>query len=172
MPKKEQIQKAKKDAKKAAKKAAEYAEKNPLGVLKVAGVVAAIYLLYKTTTGIKKAFTIEDNPDASDIQLGQGDSQFIPGGTITHGQAKTIATILLDAMDYYGTEEQKIFDALRGKNLADFRAISQYFGTPRYDGIGRQEYFFPKRNLTYWLSEELSSDELNTLKSLMPGVLA
>lgn len=137
-------------------------------ILTVSGVIAGVYLIYKTTTSLKDALpNFNDDPNAGGGNLDPSNTDVPYGATITKNQAEAIAAGLFEAMDRMGTDEAKIFSLLQGKNGVDYAMISKAFGTPRYNGFTSAAYLYPKRNLTYWLSSELSSYEFEKLKKLI-----
>ena len=90
--------------------------------------------------------------------------------TIDGVTAQNKANALLDAMDGFGTDFQRIKQTLTGITLADYVKIAEKFGTPRYDGAGESMWPAPKRNLSYWLVAELDNSELQQIRSLVPGI--
>lgn len=161
------------------KKVIDYTKNNYLGILITGGVVLALYLATKVTSGVSDAVedVLDFNPGNEEGAGGSaplaedGDVKPI-GATITPNQAKIIAGTLYEAMVVWnGTDEGKIYQALAGKNQIDFTMISNAFGEPRYDGMGEAFWPFPKRNLTFWLNSELKEAEMQQLKIVMPGVL-
>lgn len=161
-------------AKKAASSTANYAKNNVQTLLVLSAVAIGGYALYKALTAVNKVGEVaggifepgSSSPGGNTTGSGAGNST----PTITPNQASTIARILLTAMDGFGTDEQAIYNVLRGKTPADFHLISEAFGTPRYDGAGEGVWPASKRNLTDWLTRELSLSEMNELKKIIPGV--
>ncbi len=143
------------------------------GKYKTALILLAIgiggYIIYKSVKGISKVGD-EFSFGGSGIGDFSNSSVNVNAASITQEGAEIIAAKLLDAMDGFGTDEEAIFDALKGKNKSDFIMISNAFGTPRYDGAGESHWPFAERSLVEWLTRELSSQELAELKKLMPRV--
>lgn len=162
------------NAKKAAKKTADYAKSNPQTLLILAALGLGIYAVFKLKKGIDKVGEVggdiftpgSGSPGGTTTPTGSGGSQT----TITPNQASNLARILLTAMDGFGTATEKIYEVFRGKTPADYHLISEAFGTPRYDGAGEGMWPAPKRNLTDWLTRELSKNEMNELRRIIPGV--
>lgn len=97
---------------------------------------------------------------------------------ISRNQAIIKAEQLHAAMRGIGTDEEAIYNALRGVNYNGFVMISDAFGLKPYvdnDILGGGEpgidFFGTKRPLLDWLTRELSDSELNELRELIPGVL-
>jgi hypothetical protein len=163
------------NAKKAAKNTANYAKDNTQTLLILAALAVGGYLIYKTVSGIGNA--IEDvtkpDPDAGSGNQGTGSGSNTPppGATISENQAQIIAAGLLEAMNRFGTDAEKIYSLLAGKNKYDFALINNAFGQERYTGIAKGPWPNPFRNLVYWLNSELDASELAKLKQIMPGVL-
>lgn len=103
------------------------------------------------------------------------DNRFEPAG-ITNAQALIRADRLFNAMRTFGKPNAKeiaeIRSVLEGITYNDFILISQEFGERRYviaTGVGG---IFPadKRNLVFWLTNELPITDLNDLKKALPNV--
>ncbi len=155
-----------------AKKGAKAAVTNWKPILSVLGIGFAAFIAYKVATTITSG--IDDwNPGNDPGSGGSGNQN--PGGgstTITTNQAQNIAAGLLAAMaNGWGTDEDRIYNLLKGRSPQDFALISNAFGTPRYDGNGEAYFPFPETPLAHWLHSELNQEEMNHLKSIMPGVL-
>jgi len=161
--------------KKAADKSADIAVNNTKTILVIAGFFVGGYLLYKTFSGISNVVgdVTKPDPDAGSGNqgTGSGSNTTPPGATITANQAQIIATGLLNAMNRFGTDTEKIYTLLAGKNKYDFALINNAFGDERYTGIAKGPWPNPFRNLVYWLNSELDAAEMAKLKQVMPGVL-
>lgn len=160
---------------KAGKKAATVAATNWQPILIGVAVLTGGYLLYKTFKGISNIdLGTDPNAGGGGTQNTNPNSNTPPtGATITPNQAKNKAGLLLTAFnDPFGTDEEAVFNVLRGMNRYDFALISNAFGTPRYFGNGEAYTWpFPKLTLAQWIAEELNTNELNHLKQIMPNVL-
>ncbi|MDP2687524.1 MAG: hypothetical protein Q8O62_09895 [Aequorivita sp.] len=161
-------------AKKAASSTANYAKNNTQTLLILLALGVGGYFVYKAVSGINK---VGDTVGGIfDDGSGSPSGNTTPGGsgsstvTVTPNQASGIARILLTAMDRTGTDTQEIYNALRGRTAADYHLISQAFGTPRYNGLMEGIWPAPPRNLTYWLTNELDSTEINKLRTIVPGI--
>ncbi len=86
--------------------------------------------------------------------------------TLTNSEAQDIAKYLFDAMDRFGTLEDRILEALKPLTRADFEKVYVAFGKRAYvswfgteaNGWGKTfDSFY--HDLRYWLEEELSVDE-------------
>jgi hypothetical protein len=163
-----------KSVKKAAANTAGYAKNNPQTLLILAAIGLGLYAVWQIKKGIDKAGEIgggilnpgSGSPGGQTTTNGSGGAQ----PSITPNQASALARVLLNAMDGFGTDTEEIYNALRGKNPADYHLISEAFGTPRYDGAGEGIWPAPERNLTDWLTRELDSSEMNQLRKIIPGV--
>ena len=98
----------------------------------------------------------------------------------TSFNAKEVATMLYDAMkeaNFTNTEKRKtIFTALTGVTETQFSKVSLAFGSRYYNTLTGNTYFAvwqtPKKQpLKVWLSEELSKEDYQLLKSNYPKQL-
>ena len=97
---------------------------------------------------------------------------------LTEAQALMMANRLQQAMGSFGTssksEVEEVKQILTGLTYNDYVKVSEAFGQRGYitiTGISKDSDFLaPKKNLTYWLSNELSPADLNALKSVIPGI--
>ena len=145
----ELTQKAKKTANNVAKRTKEHVESNPTSLLTVGLIIFGVLAVYKAGRAVLGVIPdVSNDPDAGGGNLEQGDDVTIVNGTISRNQAQIAAAGLLQAMDRFGTDEQRIYSILSGKRRADFTLISEAFGTPRYDGAGEAVWPAAKRNLT------------------------
>ncbi len=128
------------------------------------GAEVASATLDEITKAIK-----DPNLNASDSTVGNAGE--IPL-TITEAEAQNRANLLLEAMNWPGTNFQRIKQALTNITLADYVLIAEKFGTPRYNGVtGTEAYWpMPKRNLSYWLVAELDDNEVKEITTLLPGI--
>ena len=92
---------------------------------------------------------------------------------ISRSEAITIAERLHKAMNESGTDEEAIYDSLRGLNHNDFVMVSNafgkrpylhWFGTSIFDALG------DNLTLVEWFIEELNMKEINKVKSLIPEI--
>jgi hypothetical protein len=162
---------SKKKASKAVNDSADFATDNWKPLLILLGIGVGVYAVSKITSNALE-FNFGD-PDGSTGGSQTNTGTNTPfGASITQNQAQNIAAALYTAMNYqFGTNEERIFSELEGKNGRDYSMISNAFGTPRYDGFAMAPWPFPERSLTHWLNTELTQNEINKLKQLMPGVL-
>src|SRR5690606_14240659 len=120
--------------------------KGALSWLVVAGVGVGVFLIYKIASNAGKITNVvgsaadtasaaldeltniitDPNPNASDSPLGNTGQSVI---TITEVEAQNRANMLLEAMDRFGTDEERIIAALTGITLADYVLIAEKFGT-------------------------------------------
>lgn len=165
---------SKKKASKAVKDTADFATDNWQPLLILLGIGVGLYAVTKIVGTVSDGFNLGDAPGAGGGTINPYGGNTIPSGaTITANQAQFIAAGLKQAMaNGWGTDEDAIFNLLRGKNVKDFALISTAFGSPRYDGNGEAFFPFPATNLSNWLTSELNDNEINQLKLIMPGVLA
>lgn len=133
----------------------------------IAGVVAGGLLLY---------FVFRTKPDsAGDSQDPTGNSGYIPGSTAFN--AKSVATLLYDAMKDVGTDEEVIMEALKTVDQNQFTKVIAAFGKLNYNELTGNQYNFnpfvtlPKFGLKQWLKEELSAKDYAILKLKYPYAL-
>ncbi|WP_291866657.1 hypothetical protein [Maribacter sp.] len=138
---------------------------NPNTTLYVGLGLLSVFAVYQITKYLK--------PDTSSGGGNLDKSNRVPyGATISENQAEVIAAALHQAMVVWnGTNENRIYELLTGKNKKDFSMISNSFGKPRYDDFGDAYFPFPKKSLSYWLYSELEDDEILKLKQVMPNVI-
>lgn len=111
---------------------------------------------------------------------------YVPGGTYSPGQsgypstqiqfdAAKVANQLYLAMKDMGTDESSIMSALRNVNESQFAQVIQAFGSKPYNTyLGNQQSFgfgLDSYELPFWLENELSTSEYNTLKLKYPNLL-
>ena len=166
----------KKQVKQVTKKGVDKASKlavNPITYKVLAGGIVA-YLLYKVVSGVGKK--ISDSITGENINDSVGNT----GGstskaTISKQEANNYAQQLLDAMNvdrnswfFAGTDEDsisRVFDKI--KNSDDFIMIYNSFGKKDYNGYNSplEDSWtnwidsYSKRDLVYWLKEELSESD-------------
>ena len=153
-------------------------------ILYVGGGLLGGYLLYKlisavnsVTGGISDAIKDDPNSGGGNVDIP------LPGNTpknatINNVQAQTAASIILAAVDGFGKVGTKEFETIKkvfqGRNILDYIAISKAFGFPRRSIItGEESVWFlggEKLNMTQWLTLELSPDQLEELKRIIPEV--
>lgn len=102
-------------------------------------------------------------------------------GTVNPGEntvfdAKKVATELLEAMRYSGTETGDIAASLRTVSQSQFGQVVKAFGKQPYNKVlGNQRtvpfYSLDKLDLKTWLKEELSSKEYLVWKLKYPNYL-
>ncbi len=147
-------------------------KQNPKTTMYVGGALLTLYLLPKAIRNVKEALDFGKDPNAGGGNPDPNASTTIPkGASITKNQAQNIAAALHQAMVVWnGTDEDKIFQLLKGKNQKDYAMISQAFSKPRYDDFGDAYWPFPQQPLSYWLNSELNDKELIKLGEVIPGV--
>lgn len=174
----------------AVKEGAKEVNKDTKGALSwvlVGGVALGVFVVWKIANNAAKVANIvgsgadvassaldsisnaikDPNYNASDSVI-VDDSQ--TQATLNSAQAQNRANALFDAMRTPGTNFQRIKEALTGITVADYVLVAEKFGTPRYSGWGEGTIFFPKRNLSYWISAELSDNEIKEIRQLLPGL--
>lgn len=153
-----------KKAKKLANETVDTAKNNPKTILAVAGLVIAGFVV----VGVyKKIFPPEKTLD----QLSD-DNDFSPTG-LSDANAKLIADRLYAAMVQVGTNEDEIFSAVEGLNVNDFNKVYKAFGLRQYSlfwGNVGDPFTSDKHDLITWLTNELSDNDLNKLRTSIPGL--
>lgn len=149
--------------------------KNPITTYYIGIGIAAVLGIYFVSKMVSKATDINlgNDPNAGGGNQNTTGGNTKPfGATITTNQAQSIAAALHQAMVVFnGTDENRIYSLLKGKNAKDYALISEAFGNPRYDDFGDAFWPFPQKKLGYWLYSELNDNEILKLKQVMPGVL-
>ena len=140
---------------------------NPVTILKAAGVIAGIYLLYQTAGAINDFFEDDKTDNERETTLDIDPDKL----TITEEKAKNWAATLFESMKVANkTDEDAIRSVFDIITPEDFKLIHKYFGTPHYDDLfgsspldnflGDLDVFTgasQKRDLVYWLKSEVSS---------------
>ncbi|CAA0190314.1 conserved hypothetical protein [Tenacibaculum maritimum] len=137
-------------------------KKNPLYIL--LGILIIPILMYLLFKWVKGSFS-------KGVVYSELDTD---GATITDLQAKSIAEGLYEAMYTYGTDEDRIYELLRGISPPDFSKIYNAFGIRPYNeffGSWEISLFGLDFDLLQWLSSELNDSELRKLSSVTDGVL-
>ncbi|CEN37595.1 hypothetical protein [Capnocytophaga cynodegmi] len=145
----------------------DFIQKNPMFVF-------FLVLLYFLRSWFRKLF-----PDKSEERLPEGQKDFeveqqdVSGATLTRAQATTKAEHLFQAMDGIGgTDEQLIYNTLRGLSNADYNMIYNAFGVRYYNSYFGEKpllsWFGSLLDLNAWIVNELSVKELQELKRINP----
>ncbi len=169
MKSKSTITKIKNTAKKTAKKTGETVANNPKTALYVGlGIVTVFAAVKAYRIFFPKGKQLDD--------IGGNDLSF-PPASISQVQAKIIAERLYNAMlvsfDLDGTDVDEIFDALTGLTVNDFKKVYEAFGLRQYSifwGNVGDPFFSDKHDLIVWLTNELSTNDINELRALIPGL--
>lgn len=150
-----------------ASKAVKLVQNNKNTVLIIGGLFLAGFLAYKINKSasgifgepIKKGKELKENPQ-------------LPPSGLSDTQAKTRAEVLYEAMYSAGTDEVRVFDALKDITHNDFIKISEYFGERRYNPVtGEGSFFpFPAISLMEWLAQELNDEEFAQLHKNLPDI--
>jgi hypothetical protein len=132
--------------------------------LKYGGYALGALLLYNMFFG-----TPADNSSGTLDPTGNGDTT---NPTVQGFNAKNIKSILFDAMNQFGTDEDGIISALQTVSQAQFKLVSDAFGLERYsDYLGYKTSTGTPRDLKYWLKAELSGEEYTNLHRKYPKYL-
>ncbi len=136
-------------------------------LLMVSGVVAVYFAGKKIINGITgtageaKDFLTKRDAIISDAVI----QQEILKATLSQTEARRMAQGLYDAMEGFGTDEERIkmiFEKIQNK--ADFLMIYKEFGLRPYGDFGASDWLDKKlssdRHLVYWLKEEISEDDI------------
>jgi hypothetical protein len=128
--------------------------------------IAAGFKLTNSVLGEAVKIVKDPNNDASGVMI-KGN---VINTSITEIQALNRAVLLLEAMDRPATNLDRVVLALSNINTADFVLIAEKFGTPRRnDTFGiKSIYPSPKRNMMYWIANELDDNEMVQLKNAFP----
>lgn len=121
---------------------------------------------------------LRDKPDDSNLGQEFTPNPKLPPASITEAQAVMIANRLQEEMGTFGSssdeEVENIKALLTGLTYNDYVAVSKAFGERGYitlTGISKDsDWLAPKKPLSYWLSKELSSKDLDALKMILPGI--
>lgn len=131
-----------------------------IGGIIIAGTIAGVVLLTKKNTSHKGKY-LDDNPENYATII------FDP---------KLVAQKLYEAMRTTGTDEDYIFDTLTGVTQPQFSAVIKSFGLKPYNSLTGNQYgiigtTLPKRDLKYWLKNELSEKQYKLLRTKFPNYL-
>jgi len=91
------------------------------------------------------------------------------GSTISNiylTKCKQIAGAQYDAMNQWGTDEERLFSTLKDLNGKALQMVYRYFGKPKYSGIGRSTLIGEDRTLFGWYAKELNDSELDKMKKI------
>ncbi|MFV9549664.1 hypothetical protein [Algibacter sp. PT7-4] len=161
--------------------------KGALSWVVVGGVAVLTVLVLKTISNASKVGNVVGSAadvasttldqlvkELKDPNLNSSDSPIGNAGTIpvtiTDLEAQNRANVLLEAMDGFGTDFERVKMALSNITVADYGMIAIKFGTPRYDGAGEGMWPASKRNLSYWIAAELDNNELQQIRMVLPGI--
>lgn len=137
-----------------------YKDAPPLGkILLIAAVILLAYLIYK---GVKKLLAPGPTNEGQQKSASDELKDLAQAGEVSHyteSQMKGFADKLFKAMDGQGTDEEQIKAVFKYmQNKADVLELIRAFGVRTYeDGL----FVSYEYNLTEWLNEELSQDELD-----------
>lgn len=142
-------------------------------ILGIGAALGATYVVWSIYSDFKNSRV--ESPTSDKVL--KVDTRFEPTA-LTESQALMMANRLQEAMGSFGTssksEVEVIKQILTGLTYNDYVKVSEAFGQRGYitaTGISKDsDWFAPKKNLTYWLSKELSAADLNALKTILPGV--
>ena len=140
-------------------------------ILGIGATIGVTYVAWSIYQDWKK--TKDDNPTTKELKE---DPRFEPS-ELTDSQALMMANRLQEAMGSLGMVSEKelkeIKSIFQGLGYNDFIKLSRAFGQRGYitlTGISKDSDFIaPKKNLSYWLSKELPSRELDALRQVIPG---
>lgn len=127
-------------------------------------------------TALFLGWRIYKNSQEPEIEDLSEDKRF-PPATITDSQAQNRADMLHTAMTtLFKVDEDEfsiVLKALEGLTYNDYVKVSDMFGMRRYvdaTGIG-QTWPATERNLSYWLSKELTPKQQNEIRKVHPNIL-
>lgn len=92
--------------------------------------------------------------------------------TLTETEAKNKAEKLFKAMNvFFGTDEDVIFEELKGLTKEDYALVHYQFGKRKYNiFLGEHNMLGTPMDLNNWLINELTTTELKQLKELNPNL--
>jgi len=170
------VKKGRKDAKKfvdeggiekSATKALDTVKGNPNTFLIIGGILVGGYLLSK----LGDANILKDAGE-NIVGADQPKIDNTKPTTFNKAQASQIAETLYAAMYSAGTEEQRIYDALKDMTYNNWVMVKNAFGQRRYNMVTGEGSFFPAplASLGEWINAELTPDELKKLAQIAPEV--
>ena len=129
--------------------------KNIVTLLIIGGVIWLIYVIKNSLKG--KGIEIVDI-------LGIRP----PKNSVSNDALKLIAEAQAEGMLSYGTNEDLLFDSLKGLNKYDLIKVFNYFGKRPYEAIsgGQDDYIGTMRDLFTWYKFELNGNELKKMKEI------
>ncbi|GIJ93010.1 hypothetical protein CAPN001_08510 [Capnocytophaga stomatis] len=144
----------------------DFIQKNPMFVF-------FLVLLWLVRSWLRKLFPSRTEPilpqGAKDYEVKQKE---VSGAGISEAEATTKAEQLFQAMNVLsGTDEEVIYNTLRGISKADYNMIYNAFGLRYYNtvlGEGSPAWLGSLFDLNMWLVHELTVKELAELKQLNP----
>jgi hypothetical protein len=124
------------------------------------GTITGIILLNRKRAPQKSKY-LDDNPENSLTII------FNPN---------LVSQKLYEAMKTTGTDEDYIFETLTGVSQAQFAAVIKSFGLKPYNSLTGNQYAvigttLPRRDLKYWLKNELSDKQYKLLRTKFPNYL-
>lgn len=140
-------------------------------ILGIGATIGVTYVVWNIYSDFKKA---DDDPTGN-LQL--KDNKELPPSSLSDAQALSKANLLQEAMGTFGSvnakELQVIRSVLQGLTYNDYIKVSKFFGERGYvtvTGISKDSDFLTsKKNLSYWLSKELETQDLIALGKIIPG---
>lgn len=144
----------------------DFIQKNPMFVF-------FLVLLYFLRSWLRKLFPSRTEPilpqGAKDYEVKQKE---VSGAGISEAEATTKAEQLFQAMNVLsGTDEEVIYNTLRGISKADYNMIYNAFGLRYYStilGEGSPSWIGSLFDLNMWIVHELTVKELEELKRINP----
>ncbi len=132
-------------------------------------VIVVIIVLYKVLKGFG-IFANEASKQAKDaskeIKKVKVDKNKLPKHTSAY---LTIADMQFEAMNAWGTDEDKLFDSLNGLNTEELKQVAKDFGVRSSTIQALPSIWTPiskKRNIFEWYTEELSGNALGRMKEV------
>lgn len=144
----------------------DFIQKNPMFVL-------LLIILWFVRFWLRKLFSSRTEPilpqGSKDYEVKQKD---VRGAVISEAEANTKAEQLFQAMNVFsGTDEEVIYNILRGVSKVDYNMIYNSFGLRYYNtilGEGSPSWLGSLMDLNMWLVHELTTKELEELKRINP----
>ena len=136
-----------------------------LGIGATIGVTFVVWNIYSDWKNKPTPGGLDQNPK-------------LPPSTLSDANALMRANSLQEAMGTIGSSNEEevaeVKSILQDLTYNDYIKVSQAFGERGYitlTGISKDsDWLAPKKPLTYWLTKELSFEDLNSLKQVMPGI--
>lgn len=141
-------------------------------ILSIGATMGVTYVVWSMYQDFKSS----GPPDQTKVELKE-DPRY-EKTKLNTAQALIKANKLQEAMGTFGMVNEKELNEIRsvfqGLSYNDYVKVSEAFGNRGYitvTGISKDsDWLTPSKNLSYWLSKELETADLNALKQVIPNV--